>query len=124
MKVKYTCIYADADGDSHFKDEEVECNEANFAPPASPLNVSEFGPAVQYGFIIAPIGWYGDWHSAPHRQFMLRLAGQIESRVSDGEVRTFGPGDILLLEDTTGKGHISRVIGSTEVIDAVVTLPD
>jgi hypothetical protein len=119
----YTCLYADADGESHFRDVEIEFRETDFAPPALPLNASAFGPAMQYGFLTAPPGWYGDWHPTPRRQFLFYLAGQTEIRVSDGEVRSFGPGDILLLEDTTGKGHVSRVVGSEEALSAVVQLP-
>ena len=44
--------------------------------------------------------------------------------VSDGEVRTFGPGDIVLQEDTTGKGHYSRQVGSTDAMGVIVYLPD
>jgi len=120
--MKYTRIYADPAGESHFKDVEVEFQETDFAPPAMPLNVSSFSSATECGFITAPPGWYGDWHPAPQRQFLFYLAGQGEVGVSDGEVRTFGPGDIVLVEDTTGKGHVSRVVGSAEVLNAVVRL--
>jgi len=120
--MKYIRIYADPAGESHFKDVEVEFQETEFAPPAMPLNVSSFSLATECGFITAPPGWYGDWHPTPQRQFLFYLAGQAEVGVSDGEVRTFGPGDILLVEDTTGKGHVSRVVGSAEVLNAVVRL--
>jgi quercetin dioxygenase-like cupin family protein len=39
------------------------------------------------------------------------LSGEIEAEVSDGEVRRFGPGAVILLEDTSGPGHITRVVG-------------
>ena len=42
MKVSYTCLYADSDGESHFKDVEVEFQETGFAPPAMPLSVRCF----------------------------------------------------------------------------------
>jgi hypothetical protein len=123
MKVTYACIYADSDGESHFKDVEVELQETNYAPPAMPLHVSSFIPAAECCFITMPPDWYGDWHPAPRRQFVIHLTGQIETRASDGETRTFGPGDILLMEDRSGKGHISRAVGSAEVRNAVVRLP-
>jgi len=124
MKVGYTCLYADSGGESHFKDVEIEFQETDFAPPAMPLNVSSFSLATECGFVIAPPGWHGDWHPTPKRQFLFYLAGQAEVGVSDGEVRTFGPGDIVLVEDTAGKGHVSRVVGSAEVLNAVVRLSD
>lgn len=120
--MKYIRIYADPTGESHFEDVELEFQETDFAPPSMPLNVSSFSPASECGFITAPPGWYGSWHRAPQPQFLFYLAGKGEVGVSDGEVRTFEPGDIVLVEDTTGKGHISRVVGSSEVLNAVVRL--
>ncbi len=122
--MKYTRIYTDSDGESHFEDVEVELVQADFAPPAPPINVSSFSPAAQYGYISAPPGWHGDWHPTPQRQIMFYLSGEIEAEVSDGEVRRFGPGSVTLLEDTTGKGHTSRVISPDAALLAVVQLPD
>src|SRR5262245_42193850 len=112
MNVKYTHLYADASGESHFKDVEVALQASNFAPPAPPLYMSSFYPATQWCYLSAPAGWVGDWHPVPRRQFLFYLAGRVEIQVSDGEVRSFEPGDILLAEDTTGKGHLSRVVSS------------
>jgi uncharacterized cupin superfamily protein len=63
-------------------------------------------------FISSPSNWHGDWHPAPRRQFYFPLSGELEVEVSDGEVRRFSSGDVLLLEDTFGKGHISRVVSN------------
>ena len=41
-RAQYVRLYADADGESHFLDEEMELRSVNFAPPAPPLNVSAF----------------------------------------------------------------------------------
>jgi quercetin dioxygenase-like cupin family protein len=49
-----------------------------------------------------------DWHNAPVRQYIVLLDGNIEIEVSDGEVRQFSGGDVLLVEDTSGKGHRTR----------------
>jgi uncharacterized cupin superfamily protein len=35
------------------------------------------------------------------------LTGRVAITVTDGERREFGPGDVLLAEDTTGAGHLS-----------------
>jgi hypothetical protein len=48
----------------------------------------------------------------------------MEVRVSDGEERRFGAGSVVLVEDTAGKGHVSRVVGSADVVTAVIQLPD
>jgi hypothetical protein len=36
---------------------------------------------------------------------MVKLAGEAEIIASDGERRQVGPGMVVLLEDTSGKGH-------------------
>jgi hypothetical protein len=38
-------------------------------------------------------------------------------------VRELVPGTILLAEDTTGKGHISRVTGEEDMLVLIVILP-
>ena len=120
--MKYTRLYADADGESHFEDVDIGMNETVFAPPAPPLKLSEFISSSQFSFLSASPGWFGDWHPAPKRQFMLYLQGEIEAEASDGEVRRFGPGSAVLVEDVTGKGHRSRVVGDKDVVLAVVQL--
>jgi Cupin domain len=122
-KVRYVRVYADSDGESHFTDEEMELSRASFAPPAPPLSLSAFTPAKQFAMVASPAGWFGDWHTAPHRQFFFRLVGEIEIRVSDGEMRRLGPGSILFVEDTTGKGHTTRNIGD-DALAAVVQLAE
>ena len=58
--------------------------------------------------------YFVDWHNAPRRQFVVNLTGEVEIQTSDGKVRRFGPGSILLAEDLTGKGHISRGVGNVK----------
>ncbi|MFC1683169.1 cupin domain-containing protein [Candidatus Zixiibacteriota bacterium] len=123
-KVKYTRVFADSAGESHIEDLEMVLTATDFAPPAPPLNLSQFIPATTLNFLSAPPGWSGDWHPAPRRQMMLDLAGQVDGETSDGTRRRFGPGDVVLLEDTTGKGHRSRVVGDQEALIAVVQLED
>ncbi len=73
------------------------------------VNISAFPATKQFIFLVAPNGWYGDWYPTPHRQFFSLLAGEIEVRVSDGEVRRFKPGGALPVEDTIEKGHVTQV---------------
>ena len=122
--MKYTKIFADKEGESHFLDVEIELEPVEFAPPAPSVNLSSFTPATQYAFCVFPSGWYGDWHPTPKKQTFLFLSGEMEVLVGDGEERRFGAGSIVLVEDTTGKGHVSRVVSSTDVVTAVVQLPD
>ena len=117
-------IYADADGESHFEDVELSFAQEDFVPPAPPVLITSFEPASSYAFEQVPPGWHGDWHPAPARVLAIYLSGHGVIEASDGEVRPIVPGTILLAEDTTGKGHITRVTGSDDVFVVIVTLPD
>ena len=122
--MNYIRVYADPAGESHFEDVEVELSPVNFAPPAPPLDLSSFSPASQYAFCSFPAGWRGDWHRTPKRQFFFVLSGEATVQVSDGGVRHLGAGGVLLVEDTTGKGHLSWVMSKTDFLAVVVQLPD
>ncbi|MDQ1279500.1 MAG: hypothetical protein QG670_762 [Thermoproteota archaeon] len=119
-----TLIYADSKGESHFKNVDIELKLVDFAPPAPPFNISPFNPATQYAFCVIPGEWFGDWHTAPKKQFFFILTGEIDVIVSDGEVRHFSAGSIILTEDTQGKGHVFHVVDDTDVTAAIVQLPD
>ena len=124
MAATYVRIYADDEGESHFEDVELAFNHADFVPPAPPVLMSSFEPATQFGFERVHPGWHGDWHPAPQRVLAIYLSGEGEMEASDGEVRALMPGTVLLAEDTTGKGHVSRVIGPDEMLVIILLLPD
>jgi hypothetical protein len=65
-----------------------------------------------------------DWHPAPARQFVITLSGESEIELEGGRKLRLGPGHILLAEDTTGQGHISRAIGSSERLSLFIPLAD
>ena len=119
---RYTRLYSDSDGESHFSDEEINFELADLAPPAPPISVSDMIKAEGVLFVSSPSDWYGDWHPAPRRQFFFVLSGELEVEVSDGEVRRFSNGDVILLEDTFGKGLISRVVSNERCYAVFVPL--
>lgn len=108
--MRITRIYSDETGESHFEHQEIMVSTVDFAPPAPPLNVSSPFPTTQMVFIEIPADWYGEWHPAPRRQYWIGVAGSIDVTVSTGETRRFGPGSVVLLEDVTGKGHVTREV--------------
>ena len=110
MKILH--IVADADGVSCFAETDLKMARKDFAPPAAPLSASAFQPARRWGLLRLPVGWDGNWHPTPVRQLIVFLSGQCEITVGDGQSRRFGPGEMVMLEDTTGKGHVTKVIGS------------
>ncbi len=115
-------IYADANGQSHFGQTKMTFTLVDYAPPAPPISVSDIQATDGVQFISSPVGWYGDWHPAPKRQLMFCLTGELEVTVSDGETRRFGSGSPILVEDTFGKGHISRVVGSERCFMAAISM--
>jgi quercetin dioxygenase-like cupin family protein len=120
----YTRIYADSEGESHFSDEEMSFTLVDFAPPAPAISLSTAFNAQSVAVISSPSGWDGDWHPAPQRQFIFILIGELEVQVSDGEMQTFGPGSVVLVEDTLGKGHVSRVVSKERCYCVVVPLAE
>ena len=73
-------------------------------------------------FRVAPAGYVLDWHCAPRRQYSISLSGTAEIEVGDGTVARVGPGDVVLAEDLTGQGHVTRVVGDQPRFYAVVPL--
>ena len=118
----YSRLYSDEHGESHFEDIEVDLTMTDYAPPAPPLELSSSTPVTQFGFMNAPAGWSSDWHPATARNVFFVLSGEWEVTASDGEARRFVAGSVLRVEDTTGKGHSSRVIGQTDSLAAMVEL--
>lgn len=121
--ITYSVVYSDSSGLSHFADRQVDFELIDYAPPAPAVSVSEPTPAEAIVYLSSPSGWNGDWHPAPRRQMIFCLSGEMEVEVSDGEVRTFVPGAFLLVEDTTGTGHITRVVSRDRAYLAAVPLP-
>src|SRR5438045_2961172 len=98
-------LYTDDKGESHFAEAEVEYVETT---PAGRL--SKRLPATGIIFREVPPTYDLDWHPAPRRQYIINLDAGVEITASDGETRKIGPGEVFLVEDTTGKGHLSKAI--------------
>ena len=94
----------------------------DFAPPAPPISVSEAMDTETLVLISSPSGWFGEWHPSPQRQYIFIISGVLEVEVSDGEVRRFEPGNMIIVEDTTGKGHRSRVVSDERCCCASIKL--
>jgi quercetin dioxygenase-like cupin family protein len=67
-------------------------------------------------------GSFVDWHNAPRRQYVITLAGGVEIGLGDGSLHRFGPGEGILAEDLTGKGHTTHAIGNEPRIMMIVPL--
>ena len=123
-QVTYHRIWVDTQGESHFDLVTVTQRLVRAAPPAAPFFVSEDGPATKYRFYTFEPGWVGELHPAPTRQFLALMSGEVEMETTDGTTRRFRPGDLVLLEDTCGKGHVTRNIGDDYSMFLVVPVPE
>ena len=97
-------IYTGDDGRSHFADLDIPLT------PRAYGDQSEVIPSEGVIFRVTPVGGLVDFHPAPRRQFVVTIGGVAEIECGDGTRRRFGPGDIMLADDTTGQGHITREI--------------
>jgi len=102
-------------GESHIDVSEVQFGSVNYAPPAPPLDLTDPVAAERYIFVRFAAGWDSPLHPSPRRQLFVMLSGVIEGGASDGQTMRLGPGDVLLMEDTSGKGHTAKVIGDSDV---------
>jgi hypothetical protein len=125
MKVHYTRLFANSQGASSFEDKEAELKLGFAAPPAEPLYTAQFSPAEGTFWLGAPPTWKGDApHPAPRRMVFITVQGEYQIEATDGETRQFPLGRVLLIENTTGTGHSTKVIGGQDAIVFAVGLPE
>ncbi|MBW8827260.1 MAG: hypothetical protein JF603_13065 [Acidobacteria bacterium] len=116
--MKVTRLFEDAAGDSHFDEVEIEMAERGGG-----ISLSEMLPATGVVLMGAGGSLSMEAHQAPNRQLMIVLTGEWTATSSDGESRRFGPGEILLAEDTTGRGHATATPTEQGVVVAAVVVP-
>ncbi len=121
--IAYLRIYADEKGCSHFEVGQTDLSAAAYAPPAPNLNASTMEAAHRYLFLELPVGWFGQWHPTPVRQWLALLSGVCEFEAGDGAKEKREAGDLVLLDDTTGRGHQTRVLGEVAVRILAVHIP-
>ena len=112
--IMMTRIYTGADGQSHAEEMEMKLTG----------NATEMINATGVEFSRRPPGSSNEWHTGPRRQFVITLSGRGEIEVAGGKKIAVGPGHINLIEDTTGKGHITRNLGPEDRIAITIPLAD
>jgi quercetin dioxygenase-like cupin family protein len=120
LPLTYVHVYADAAGASHFREEYFEFTRGR----ESETSIHVLGAKGGATLLRLKAGAVEDWHNAPQAWFLIVLQGASEVTTSDGQVRRFGPGSVVLLDDTTGKGHRTRAVGKTDHIAAVIPMAD
>ncbi|MCK3776337.1 hypothetical protein MZK49_06300 [Ensifer sesbaniae] len=102
-------IYAAADGESHFDEIELPTTEISVHPDAAPFEITGSYPASRVRITHIPAGMREvAWHTVPEPVLTVRLNGAVEYETSDGEIRHIQAGNFVLVEDTHGRGHLSR----------------
>jgi quercetin dioxygenase-like cupin family protein len=116
--VMMTHLYTGPDGQTH-----AEETEAKFTAGSANEVFKLMGTTGAELHRAAP-GTVIDWHTAPRRQYVITLSGQAELEVAGGKKIHVGPGHIDLVEDTTGKGHITKTVGNEDRVTLQLPLSD
>jgi len=114
-----TRIFTGPDGQTH-----AEQIEVKLAPGSGSGELSEMAKVTGLQFRRQAPNYFQDWHPAPRRQYVITLSGRGEVELAGGKKIPLNPGHILLAEDVTGKGHISRGVGSEDRISLFIPLAE
>lgn len=124
MRATYTRLHADDQGISRFENLGVDLIPGFATLPAEPLHVARFVAAERCYWLGAPTDWKGDAaHPTPRRQILVTVQGEYEVTAGDGTKRRFPVGSIVLVEDTTGSGHSTKITSVGEALVFAVGLP-
>jgi hypothetical protein len=110
--VRFTRVIVSADGGSAFEDAELPLEERWVAERTPPMLAGLLAAAPPSPVVFLRSNEFdSEPHPAPRRQWVVLTRGAIEIEVSDGSRRVFRSGDLLLLEDVTGRGHRTYTVG-------------
>lgn len=123
-KLSFVRLYTSADGNSHFADETIDLAPLGGPGPEGSLLASRLGDVKGAMFLALKAGRTEAYHIAPRRQIMFCLRGIAEITAGDGEKRQILPGRFMLLEDTSGKGHITHAAGNDDHVALAFPVAD
>ena len=115
--ISMTRIYTGPDGQTHAEEIDVKLK-----PGGTSGELSELLKVTGLQFRRTPPNYFVDWHPAPQRQYVITLSGRGEIELVGGKKIPLGPGHILLAEDVTGRGHISRGVGTEDRVSLFIPL--
>ena len=126
--VTITRIYTGADGLAHAEDIDLKLDSRGVSEmlkaTGAEFSVRAPTPGADPRNTAASATSDPGWHTGPARQFVITLSGSSEVEVAGGVHVVAGPGHINLIEDTTGKGHITRNFGPEDRIALTIPLAD
>lgn len=108
-------LYTGPDGLAHVKNIEVAARPNGVVDllPNSGIEIHRTQPGFSIG-----------WHVETRRQYLITLSGRGEIDIAGGKKIILNPGSILLVENGTGKGHKTRVLGDKPWVALWVPLKD
>lgn len=125
QSARYVRLYTDSRGETHFEDLEMSMTHQEFAPVNIPLNMANFLPVSTSFWLGAPGEWEGDVpRPALKRQIFCTVEGEYQITASDGDVRCFPAGSVLFIDDTHGKGHLTRVTNKKGAVVFAVSIAE
>jgi len=127
-------VYNGPDGKSHFEDLDLPFVPQDTTSVGRLNPVNQRSPVfivpekIQGMFFETQSESYKEWHLNRQRHYLFLIDGDggltDDLWVSDGERRQFGRGDVLLLEDMEGEGHISMLPDGHKRLWCAVMLAD
>ncbi len=115
--MQMTRIYQGDDRTSHFEDIEIALKEFDVGAFTRNLRPNHMS------FRISQPGLVNDWHNASAKTMIIVIQGSVQTEVSNGETRRFGPGQICYAEDLEGPGHLTTDLQGPR-LSLMVFLPD
>lgn len=101
-------IYATPEGGSAV--EVLTATEARKALPVVSVSANSYRPNAV------------EWHNAPGKVFSINIAGEIQGETTDSPLVDIGPGDLVYMDDLTGKGHVTHLL--TPVANLFLFMPE
>jgi hypothetical protein len=120
--LKYVRLYSDAHGVSHFAAGEFPFNTVTLPQGGDPISSYSVDKLTRATFLLLRRGAFENWHPVGRPTLLVAVRGMSEVQASDGEVRRIGAGTVLLMEDTTGKGHTTRSVGEEDHLALLIPL--
>jgi quercetin dioxygenase-like cupin family protein len=117
LPITMTRLYTGPDGQAH-----AEKTEVKLRPSTLRAGLDESEPLKVSGaqFFRWPPGYVWEWHTAKQRQYVITVSGRGEIELAGGTKILLNPGQIVLADDATGKGHTTRSIGSEDLVLLIV----
>ena len=122
--LSYIHLYTDADGETHFAEKPFDFEYRGDIEGRGGITVNELKGVKGAAIYRLKKGVIEDWHTAPRKQFGFVIQGLADITVSDGQVVRLHPGVVILIDDTTGKGHITASAGDEDHLILMVPVTD